>query len=233
MYVELLGFSWIHLLGIQTSSLETRAGLIPLKDFFLPSAQGASLVPAPSPSGERRRPSGSNCASNGQAPGELPEFQVCDPGVLARPHLQGSGPFWGCTCGLLLNCFPGAGLVPEFMDCIYLELVLLFMCSSFLLSLHPFGHQVPTSVLLVTLWWPWPLSLGMSGEVKACHSRSCRVGVPICVTHALVELERCSTQPESPVPEHHAGKLATAWPHCNDSAPNNLESALFAVFLFF
>lgn len=41
------------------------------------------------------------------------------------------------------------------------------MCPpSFLLSLHPFGHQVPNSVLLVTLM-TWPLSLGMSLSSKS------------------------------------------------------------------
>lgn len=64
----------------------------PTQRFLSSLSSGCFPGTRPSPSGERRRPSGSNCASNGQAPGELPEFQVCDPGV-ARPHLQGSGPF--------------------------------------------------------------------------------------------------------------------------------------------
>lgn len=43
----------------------------PTQRFLSSSAQGASLVPA-FPKGNVGRPSGSNCASNGQAPGELP-----------------------------------------------------------------------------------------------------------------------------------------------------------------
>ena len=69
---------------------KSRAG--PTQRFLSSLSSGCFPGARLSPNGELRRPSSGNCASDGQAPGELPEFQVCDAGV-ARPHLRGSGPF--------------------------------------------------------------------------------------------------------------------------------------------
>lgn len=92
MRVSVCGAAWV-LLNPFTDLLignKSRAG--PTQRFL--SSFSSECFPGahPSPSGELKKPSSSNCAFDGQAPGELPEFQVCDPGV-ARPHLQGSGPF--------------------------------------------------------------------------------------------------------------------------------------------
>ena len=169
MRVSVCGAAWVLLnpfTGIQTSSLETRTGLIPLRDFFLPSAQGASLVPALPQVGnvgdqavatvlQMVRPQVSFLSSKSVTQ----EYQGLISGALAHSE--------AAPVASLPNCFPWSWSCPlSSWTVSYLELVLLFMCPSFLLSLHPFGHQVPNSVLLVTLM-TWPLSLGMSLRSKS------------------------------------------------------------------